>query len=231
MDERTKSELVTYLRSFATKERLEKMDAALAQRTRYLSIAVEDVFDPHNSSAVIRSAESFGVQNVSIIENRNRFRLSSQVSRGTYKWITLKRYHEKGVNNTETAFRDFRKAGYTIWAASPRNDSRPLAEIDFSRPTLLLFGSESDGLTPYALEHSDHRFHIPMHGFAESLNLSVSAAIVLYTLRQKLNNSDIAWQLSESDRNEIMLSWMGRSIRSYREQVDRFLKTKNREQG
>jgi tRNA (guanosine-2'-O-)-methyltransferase len=212
-------ELVTYLRTFLTDERRAKMESILSMRTRHFTVLLEDIFDPHNASAVIRSQDAFGIQDTGIIENRNFFKLNESVAMGSGKWVDITHYSHK-KNNTEDAFFDLHKRGYQIAAATPHTTNL-LTDLNLNQKTTFLFGSEKDGLSDYALEHADIAFRIPMYGFAESFNISVSAALVFFYARQQMKSE---YLLSENERIDLELRWLMRDIRGAERIVEAYKK-------
>jgi tRNA (guanosine-2'-O-)-methyltransferase len=204
--------LAAYLADFVSPERRARMDVVLSERTRYITVAVEDIYQPHNASAVLRTCDAFGIQDVHIIENRNQYRINPGVELGTAQWLTLHRYRD-GDTNTEKAVADLRRNGYRIVATSPHTDQQSLEGINLSSgPLALLFGNEMDGLSDTALSLADEYLAIPMVGFVESFNISVSAAIVLYELTGMLRRSKVAYHLSVGERDKLRLEWLRRSI-------------------
>lgn len=192
--------------NFITPERKERFLEVIAQRTRYITIIIEDIYQPHNASAVLRSCDCFGIQDVHIIENRNKYRVNPDVALGSGNWLNLYKYNDE-TNNTAHCINTLKQNGYRIMAASPHGNSLCLSELDLNMKTAIMFGSEKDGLTEIASTMVDGFFKIPMVGFTESLNISVSAAITLYQLTSRLKNSNIAWQISEQEKAEILVQW------------------------
>ncbi len=205
--------LLSYLSGFVSEHKRELFDRLIHNRTRYLTVAVENVFQPHNASAVLRSCDCFGIQDVHIIENNNPYTLNPGVSLGASKWLNLHRYHQK-EHNTLDCIRVLRRKGYQIVATTPHTNDSLLPEFELNQPTALLFGTEMQGLSPIALEEADAYIKIPMYGFTESFNISVSAALTLYELTQKLRTSELPWQLSEKAKTEIQLSWVRQVVKS-----------------
>jgi tRNA (guanosine-2'-O-)-methyltransferase len=218
------SDLIAYLSEFVTPERRERMRDVLSERTRYVTVAVEDIYQPHNASAVLRTCDACGVQDVHIIENRNAYRVNPGVELGTAQWLTLHRYRDDD-RNTERAVETLRSRGYRVVATSPHTTHKNIDEIDLGAgPVALLFGNELDGLSDTALSLADEYVAIPMVGFVESFNISVSAAIVLYHLTSRLRASGIDYRLSREEHEELHLGWLRQSIgrvdaleRAYRE--------------
>lgn len=209
MDEK----LIKYLAKLITEERWLLMNKIITERSRYITVVLEDIFQPHNASAVLRTCDCFGVQDVHIIENRNKYTVNPDVALGASKWLNLKTYSDKEENTVE-CINQLKEKGYRIVATTPHTNDVKLEEFDLSKGKVaLMFGSEQPGLTKTALNHADEFLKIPMFGFTESFNISVSASIILHHLRWKLNQSNINWQLSKAEKNEILLNWLRQSIK------------------
>jgi tRNA (guanosine-2'-O-)-methyltransferase len=218
-----KDKLIQYLQQFVTERRLKLFDSRLEYRTRYLTVVLEDIFQPHNASAVLRSCECFGVQDVHIIENRNVYRINPDVALGSYKWLTLKRYNLPGDNTTK-ALTSLREEGYRIIAAMPHKRDCDLEEYDLSKgKTALVFGSELEGLSPIAIELADGFIRVPMVGFTESLNISVSAAICIQYLTAGLRKSTLPWGLGEDEKQDLKLIWLKNTIKKSDQIAQAFL--------
>lgn len=213
MDITIKRQLVEHLSQFITPSRREKIDLVLQQRTRHMVPILEDINQPHNVSAAVRSIECFGVQDVHVIEQQNRYSINSGVSKGSSNWITLNRYCHEGRNNTEECFTYLRAKGYHIVTTSPHGKARPLSELPITQKTALVFGTEERGVSLYAQEHADSSVVIPMYGFTESFNVSVCVALCFYELMTKLRMSKVKWQLSEEERLDIKLEWLRLLVR------------------
>ena len=224
MDNATKKELINYLSGFLTPRRLAKMQSILNNRTRHLTIALEDIYQSHNASAVLRSCECFGIQDVHIIENQNTYEVNPDVALGASKWLTLHKYSGQEFN-TPSCLENLKAKGYRLVAASPHKDDCLLEELPLDQKTALLFGTEMRGLTPEAIRMAEGFVKIPMQGFTESFNISVSAAICLYELSTKLRNSPISWQLSEEEKSDLLLDWIKVSIKNPDLLISRYLKT------
>ncbi|MGI9256183.1 MAG: TrmH family RNA methyltransferase [Salinispira sp.] len=201
-----------YLATFITPERRERMRTVLALRQRYITVVLEDIFQPHNASAVLRSCDAFGVQDVHIIENRNTCRITPDVELGSAQWLSIRKYKEK-KNNTVQALKTLKTRGYRLAAASLQA-KQSLEELTLERgPLALLFGTEMTGLSQPALDAADETFSIPMRGFIESFNISVAAAITLYSLTKRLQASHIEWELSHGEKEDIRTQWLRSSIK------------------
>jgi tRNA (guanosine-2'-O-)-methyltransferase len=223
-----KKQLFDYLSGFITAERLAKFREIVAMRTRYVTVVLEDIYQPHNASAVLRSCDCFGVQDVHIIENRNRYEVNPDVALGASKWLTMIKYNQ-GENNTPEALEALRRKGYRIVATTPHKDDVTLQELPVEKgPVALLFGTELKGLTETALSLADEYVKIPMYGFTESFNISVSAAISLFYLTEKIRNTEVGWQLSENEKTDILLEWARQTVKRSDLLEKEFLKRQNK---
>ena len=220
---RKRKQLIKHLSGFITKERIELLNHNLKQRTNHLAIVLEDIFHSQNASAVLRTADCFGVQNIHIIENRNNYNTHPNISLGSRKWITETFYNKK-KNNTEDCLKNLKKDGYKIIATSPHK-AKSIHDIDIKKEKIaLLFGSEQEGLSQLALEMADEKVKIPMYGFTESYNISVAAALCMQVVISKIREYNIAWQLSEKEKDEVMLNWLRNSIKESELIEKRFIK-------
>lgn len=208
--------LIEHLSQFVTPQRCEKMRTVIAERTRYITVALEDIYQPHNASAVLRSCDGFGVQDAYIIEGRNRFKPNKGIELGTSQWLTLHRFNKAGTS-TAAAVKDLRSRGYRIVATSPRGNDVELEKFDLQKgPAAFFFGNELDGLTEAMKQQADEFVKIPMFGFVESFNISVSCALVLHHLVHQLRQQQIEWQLTQEEKNELLLGWLRKSIKNWR---------------
>jgi tRNA (guanosine-2'-O-)-methyltransferase len=203
-----KKEIFDHFTHYITPERKSKIEKNAAERTRYVTVALEDIFQAHNTSAVLRSCDCFGVQDVHIIEQKHTYTLHESVAKGASQWLTIKRYNEKGANNTERCFAALREKGYRIAATTPHAKDMLIDELQLDKKVALVFGTEQEGLSTYALEHADLFVKIPMYGFTESFNISVSAAICLYETVKRLRCSEYNWRLTEEERIDLQLEWL-----------------------
>ena len=205
--------LLNYFEGFLTDNRKSLFKKVLEKRTRHFAVVLEDIFQPHNASAVIRTADIFGVQDVHAIENKYTNKVSRHVAKGSQKWITSKRYKSDG-NNTKICLDNLRENGYQIIATSPHNDSCLLQDFDVLKKSAFVFGVEAEGVSEYVKEQADGFLKIPMVGFTESLNISVAAAIILQELTTKLRESDINWQLSPEEKDNLYFEWVKKTIKN-----------------
>jgi tRNA (guanosine-2'-O-)-methyltransferase len=212
------NELLVYLEEFISIERRERFISILENRTKFITVALEDVFQLHNASAVIRSCDIFGVQEAHIIENRNRNELDKNISMGAQQWVDVHRYKD-----TKSCINTLRKKGYKIIATTPHDDSVLLPDFRIDEKVALFFGTERDGLSTEVLNEADGFLKIPMKGFTESLNISVAAAIILQHISEMLTKTDLLWQLTETEKLEKRLEWTKKSIKSIDMILERYL--------
>ncbi len=205
---------IEILRQYVTPRRWQLFLDVLRYRTRYITVVLEDIFQPHNASAVLRTSDIFGVQDIHVIENRNKYTVNPEVALGASKWLNLIRYNEQ-ENNTLEAIKALKSCGYRIVATTPHRNDVELKQFDLAPGKVaLFFGSEKPGLSDIVFENADEFLKIDMYGFTESFNISVSAAIVLHHLINKLHASDIDWQLTPEEREEVLLKWLMNTVKS-----------------
>jgi len=214
-------ELTTYLCQFITERRQALLDKVIGQRTRFVTVVLENIKQSHNASAILRSAECFGIQDVHIIEDENSWGTNKRVLKGAHKWLDIHRYKTKGVNNTEACFARLKAQGYRLYLADPSPEGVPMDEIPVHQKIALVFGSEQTGSSAYALQYADVKAHIPMAGFTESFNVSVSAAVALHSVLPGVRKSE-GWALSESEKAALKLSWLRKSIRNVKMLEEKF---------
>lgn len=214
--------LLDFLTQFITDERKLRFEEVLSFRTRHVTVVLEDIFQPHNASAVLRSCDLRGIQDVHIVENNFQYDVNPDVVMGSNKWLNLYHYNSAEFN-TPAVFERLHERGYQIVATCPHRDDYTPDTLPLDRPVALVFGTEKLGLSDYAVEHADMHVRIPMFGFTESYNISVSAALLLYTLTDRLHAStDIDWHLTEEEKNELRLEWTRRTLNRIRQYERKF---------
>ncbi len=215
-----------FLTAFLSEKRQNTFDRILEQRTRHFTVILEDLYQKHNTSAVARSCEIFGIQDVHIIENKYKSYMSNQVGKGSQKWLDFHRYREK-QHNTQDCIDAIKNKGYQIIATTPHNDSCVLHDFDITKKSAFVFGVEKEGVSDMMMEQADGFLKIPMFGFTESLNVSVAAAIVLQSVSSRLHNSDIQWQLTEEEKFFKKVEWMEKTIKSIKKIKERYIEENN----
>ena len=212
--------LIEFLSQFTTPRRFQLFKDVAANRTRYITPVLEDIYQPQNASAVLRTCDCLGIQDIHIIEQRNRYKLNPDVELGSAQWLNLIRYN-KPEGNTEVAIHNLKAKGYRIVATTPHSSDISLDDLDLSGGKIaLLFGTELNGLSQQAIDLSDEFIRIPMTGFTESFNISVSVAIVAYSLVRELRNSSLPWKLNNEEQKVLILDWLRKSIK-YSDQLEK----------
>lgn len=215
-------EQVEYLRHFVTEEKNTLFDRLIQNRTEYVTLVLEDLFQSHNQSAVMRSADCFGIQDVHLIENRNKYDVSSSVSQGAREWLSLYR-HNHLENNTQDTIRLLKGQGYRIVATMPHTDDVLIDDLNLEKGKIaFFFGTELTGLSETVIAEADEFVKVPMYGFTESFNVSVCAALVMYSTVQRLRRSSIDWRLTEEKKYEVLFQWYRKSIKASEEILKRF---------
>jgi tRNA (guanosine-2'-O-)-methyltransferase len=212
MDLEYKKGLYNLFRGLKLEKRNELMDRVLSDRTRYTTVVLENIYQPHNASAVLRSCDCFGVQDVHIIENSYQYELNPHVSLGAAQWLNLHRYSDL-ENNTADCINSLKKEGYRIVATTPEAKAISIHDFDVTKGKFaLLFGTEKFGLTPEAFDMADEYIRIPMYGFTESFNISFSVSLCLFHFTEKIRTQKVDWQLTEDEQIDIYLQWYRNTV-------------------
>jgi tRNA (guanosine-2'-O-)-methyltransferase len=209
----TNEELYNQLSPFVSEHKLALFERISQHRTYHVTTVLEDIYQSHNASAVVRTCEVLGIQRLQVIENRNAYTLNPDVTLGSSKWTDIVRWRGSD-GNTERCVRSLKTSGYRIAVTSPHDHGTALEELPLEEPLALCFGTELTGASDALVQAADVFVRIPMYGFTESYNISVSAAIVLYTLMQRLRASSIPWALSEEERMHLKLQWVRKVVHS-----------------
>ncbi len=222
-----KTKVVEFLRGYITSHKQELIEKVLAQRTRFITLVMEDIFKPHNASAVIRTAECLGIQDVHIVEKANQYNPNPWVLRGALKWMNINHYPADLGNSIEKCFFNLKKNGYQIVATDVSEESIPLPELEITEKTALVMGTEHSGISDYVRENADKLVTIEMNGFTESFNVSVSAAICLNHLLADVRKRNLGWQLSEEEKDILRYEWY-KSIPTHAENlINHYVKDNN----
>ena len=209
-------ELIRYLSDFLTPERFRLFEKVLQCRTNYLTVVVENIFNPHNISAVFRSCDCFGIQDIHIIDDNQNYEVNPEIALGAFKWLSIHKYSQGMGNSSQFVLNELKSKKYRIFATVPDHKAVAFSEIDVSKgPIALVFGNEKEGISESTRELADGLITIPMVGFTESLNISVAAAIMLQhfssRIRKYLDKS--VWELDNDYREQLLLNWMRKTIK------------------
>ena len=209
--EAVNKELQKYMLGYLTENRLAVFDKVLDYRTRHMTVVLENIYQPQNASAVVRTCDIYGVQDLHVIENGNDFDLNPQVVMGSSKWVDI-HHHNAAKDNTRKTLLELKSKGYKIVATSPHAKGHTIHDLPIDQKFALCFGTELTGLSDVALDLADDYVTIPMFGFTESFNISVSAAICMSHLATRLHESPIEWRLTESEREQQLLEWAVKTV-------------------
>ncbi len=218
-----KLKYLEYLESYLTPRRKALFEKVLKNRTRHFVIAAQDIYQDHNASALMRNCDCFGIQDLHIIEEFNEYRVAKGMAQGAEKWVSLNFYSEY-EDNTQTCIDGLKRDGYSIVATTPHKEDCLIDDYDISIKSAFFFGTEKTGLSQKILDQSEHFVKIPMYGFTESFNISVSVALLLQTMMKKLKVSkEISWQLTEDELIDLKIEWSIKTIVNGEQIAKKFL--------
>jgi tRNA (guanosine-2'-O-)-methyltransferase len=220
MDEK----LLEALYSIITPAKIEKFERIAAERTRHVTVAVENLYQEHNASAVMRSCDCFGIQDLHIIEKDNKFNVNKDIALGAGQWVN--HYHYTDIlYPTTTCIQTLKDKGYKIASTTPHTDAYTINDVPIDEPIAFLFGTEQTGLSEKALDLSDYYVKIPMVGFTESFNISVSAALTINTVRTRLENQEnLNWKISKEEQTALKIEWCKNIIKNPENVVKDFMR-------
>lgn len=224
IDTETRRKLIEHLSQFVTEPRKARLEEVLDNRTRHITVVLEDLYQTQNISAVMRSCECYGIQDAYIVENRNEFEIHKDISMGADKWLTLHHYPH-AEHNMKQCIDDLHAKGYTMVATLPDEKKTTIQDLPIDRKTAFLFGTELTGLSEEAVRYADCNALIPMYGFTESFNISNSAAIILSNFSERLRHSNVDWHLGEDEREALYFDWLQKSIRDPEAIIRHYLAT------
>ena len=207
-----RAEILESLRKYILPERAQRIHEAAIERTRLIKVVIEDIYQDNNAGAVFRTCDCFGIQEATVIENRYLTKVAQSISKGSEKWLNTNKFDQQNTNNTVACINDLKSNGYLVVATTPHNPDVLLPDFELTQKTAIIFGTEGKGLTQDALDLADVKLKVPIYGFTESFNISVSAALVLQDLTTKLRKSKVNWQLPENERIELEIDWIVKSM-------------------
>jgi tRNA (guanosine-2'-O-)-methyltransferase len=189
-----------------TPNKITLFDRIAAERTRYVTIALENIYQEHNASAVLRTCDCFGIQDLNVIEKDNQYQIQRDIALGSGRWVDIHNFNEENDPTTK-CIKQLKQQGYQIVATTPHTDAYDVHDLPIDKPLAFFFGTERQGLSKEMMESADLHVRIPMYGFTESFNISVSVAILLQTIRQRLEMSNHLWKLSENEQIALKIQW------------------------
>jgi len=217
-------QIIYQLKEFVTESRFQLFEKILNERTNYISLLIENVYQSHNASAIVRSAEALGLQELYVYERKNSFSPNEEISLGAQKWLDIYRYKETEIK-TDELFYQLKNKSYRIIATTLHEKAISLEQINLEKGKMLfLFGTEKEGLTDEFKSYADEFLKIPMYGFTESFNVSVSVGIILYQIISRLRQTNIPYYLSNQEKDKIMIDWLVKSIPMGEKVLERIIK-------
>ena len=214
-----KERLYEEMSAFFSDNKRELFDRLVQNRTRHIAVVLEDIYQSHNASAVLRSCDCFGVQDVHVVETHNAFNPAEDVAVGSSKWVDY--YKHPSILET---YDSLRTRGYRIVATLPHERDTMIGDLDIRQPVALVFGTELTGLTKEAIDHADAYVKIPMYGFTESFNISVCAALSLFSLTERMRSDpSIAWRLTPDEQTTLKLFWAMQVVRDGRKVMEQLI--------
>jgi len=201
--------IVALLRPHMTERRLQRIRSVVAERTRSVVPVVEGLVNTGNVSAVMRSAEALGHQDVHVVKgDHERYKHSQRTAQGAQHWLDVWHWDAPG-----DCAAHLREAGYRLVAMHLHADTVPIREVDFTAPTALVFGNEEAGVTDAMLEETDAACEVPLPGFTESFNVSVAAAVALYHAQQdRLDRQGRHADLGDDEQRRLVARFCLRSV-------------------
>ena len=222
-DKNLRDKVVAYLEQFVTEERQARLTEILANRTRHVTVVLEDLFQTQNISAVLRTCDCYGVQDVHVIKHRNEFEVHKDISMGADKWLNIHQYPHS-EHNVKDCIDRLHEQGYWVAATLPDEQKRTIFDLPVERKTAFLFGTELTGLSDEAIKYADGNVLIPMYGFTESFNISNSAAIILSHFSERMRHSEAQWQLPPEEKEELYFEWLQKSVKNPDGLIEYYLK-------
>jgi tRNA (guanosine-2'-O-)-methyltransferase len=207
------TQLSDFLGNYITENRRATIEKVLGQRTRYMTVVLEDIYQSQNASAVVRTCECMGLQDLHIVESNSKYSVNKKVLMGANKWMNLLRYNDKKANNTEACYQKLKEAGYRVLATDP-SAGISIDEVPLDTKVAIVMGNELKGITKFAEENADGLIRIPMFGFTESMNISVSAALCIRSIVTRIRNSEIPWELTADEKDLLRLEWYRKSLKN-----------------
>ncbi len=223
--------IINYLKEFISYNRFTLFKKIVEERTRYISVLIENIYQSHNASAIVRTCEALGVQDLYVFERKNSFSPNEEIALGSNKWINIYKYNEQD-HSIKQLVDQLKQNNYRIIATSLSPKSKSLYDLNMEQGKIIfLFGTEISGLSEEAISLSDEMIKIPIYGFTESFNVSVSVGIILNYVANQLRIRDIPFHLSKEEKEQILIQWLVQSIPSGDKILDNFLIKHSRQEG
>ncbi len=181
-------------------------DRLAAERTKHMTVVLENVYQEHNASAILRTCDCFGIQELHVIEKDNQYKVQRDIALGAGRWVDMYNFN-LGEEPEIDCVRKLKNQGYRIVATTPHTNDFTLNDLPIDQPFALVFGTERKGISDEMKNLADDFVSIPMYGFTESFNVSVSVALTLQMLRHRLELSELTWKLSTQEQTLLKIKW------------------------
>ncbi len=212
-----------------SENKIDMFNEIAAKRTNHLTVVLENIYQEHNASAVLRTCDCFGIQQLHAIEKNNKYQVQRDIARGAGRWVDLTNYTSE--TPTMDCLNELKKKGYTIVATTPHEKEISLNELPLNNKIALVFGTEGEGISDQVKAQADHFVKIPMYGFTESFNVSVSVALTLQHLRNRLETEKVDFLMNDEEQTKLKIKWCTKIIRDgqkLEEEIRRRLLLKNK---
>lgn len=207
--------------SIISSSKQEMYERISKERTKHITVVLENIYQEHNASAVLRTCDCFGIQELHAIEKNNQYKIQRDIALGAGRWVDLYNY-DQGESPTMDCINKLKNKGYKIVATTPHEKDVTIHQLDLTQPIALVFGTERRGISQEIIDSADEFVKIPMYGFTESFNISVSVALALSTIRERLEKSDINWKLNENEQTLLKTKWCKKILRSGNKMEEEF---------
>ncbi len=209
----TEEKILAEFYEIISESKKEMFDRIASERTKHFTVVMENIYQEHNASAVLRSCDCFGIQELHVIEKDNQYKVQRDIALGAGRWVDMFNY-DKGESPTNDCITKLKNKGYKIIATTPHTNDVTINEFDLTQPFALVFGTERRGISEEIKEMADEFVKIPMYGFTESFNISVSAAISLNVVRERLEKSNLNWKLSSEEQIALKIKWSKKILKA-----------------
>lgn len=220
MNTEQRSNIIAGLSGIINDDRIAQLEKVIEHRSRYLTVVLDDIYIPQNASAVIRTSECIGLQDIHIIEERNKHKTNRDIVKGSAKWVDIYRYENK--DGRSECIEKLKQQDYRVVAMTLSEKSIPLEELPIDEKLALCFGCKETGLSKEIEDNTDYQVQIPITGFTQSYNISVSAGISLYYLMKKIKDTNQNWQLNKEEKEKLLIDWLSKSTPAGRALLGRY---------
>ncbi len=211
-DFEAKREFYEMLSKELTPHKKALFEEKVRHRTRHFTLGLENMMKTQNASALMRTADAFGVQRVDVYDKEERWSVSSGISKGVEKWLDVSFFNTYDEGDALTWATRLKEKGHKLYVTALDAKARPVNSLDPKVPATICFGNEKEGASATLLEAADETVYIPMQGFVESFNVSVSCGIVMHHMTLGMERAGIARGLEPEDELDTLIQWALRTV-------------------